>query len=845
LRFVNLKIWAQLMVAIGVALLIVWPGVIVWEDHVNRESAIEQARVFSLSMHEVTMIGLTSLMVAENARNRNAFLDRIKQLGAIRDVRVLRGRGIINEFGPGKAGDEANPDEFEKQVLQSGKEVIRVESDGNGEYLRAVRPVLSSRNYLGKNCLKCHKVPENELMGVVSMKISLNQVNAVLSQQRIYLVLVAIASFILLLILMFPLIWKVVSPLSRFAQKIDAMAGGREPLRSLQLEGSPEIRRLLGSFNKLQQHIGEQAHSLRDRAEQMRLAASVFEGTSEAILISSADNCIISVNRAFCKMTGYDESDLIGQNPRLLQSRKHDRAFYQKMWAMLLNTGQWQGEIWNRRKNGEIYPERLTISTLYDEDGKILRHIAIAADITEKKQAETLIWRQANFNLLTNLPNRRMLHELLQQAVEKSRREGMLMAILHVDLDYFAEVNDTLGHGAGDQLIIEAGRRISCCTNTDDDIVAHLGGDEFVVVLGALVDFSPRVEQVAEDILRAIAESFSFGSETIYISTSIGIARYSADTKDIDNLLKQADQAKHCAKAEGHSRRVYFNQSMELAAQTRKDLARDMRDALASNQFEVYYQPIVKLAKGEIVKAEALLRWHHPERGMVSPAQFIPIAEETGLISEIGDWVFKEAAQMARHWCNRCEYSANYTCTKGNNPADGSALCLYQVTVNKSPRQFFTGNTHKTWTDYLRENRINPRCITIEITEGLLLDQLPEVTEKFITFRDAGIQIALDDFGTGYSAMSYLKKFDIDYLKIDRSFIRDMVTDSSDCAIVEAIIVMAHKLGLKVVAEGIETIEQRDLLAAASCDYGQGYLFAKPMPAEQFQRLIAAGPESV
>ncbi|MFI4940396.1 MAG: putative bifunctional diguanylate cyclase/phosphodiesterase, partial [Burkholderiales bacterium] len=375
-----------------------------------------------------------------------------------------------------------------------------------------------------------------------------------------------------------------------------------------------------------------------------------------------------------------------------------------------------------------------------------------------------------------------------------------------------------------------------------ENIVAHLGGDEFVVVLGDLMDFSPRVEQVAEGILRAIAEPFGFGSETIYISASMGIARYSADV-DVYSLLKQADQAKHYAKAEGHNRYVYFNQSMELAAQTRKDLARDMRDALAANQFEVHYQPIVKLATGVIVKAEALLRWHHPERGMVSPAQFIPIAEETGLISEIGDWVFKEAAQMARHWCNRCEYSANDRCTRGNVPDDGSSPCLFQVSVNKSPRQFFTGHTHKTWTDYLRENRINPRCITIEITEGLLLDQHPEVIEKFITFRDAGIQIALDDFGTGYSAMSYLKKFDIDYLKIDRSFIRDMVTDSSDCAIVEAIIVMAHKLGLKVVAEGIETIEQRDLLAAAGCDYGQGYLFAKPMPAEQFQRLIAAGPE--
>ncbi|MDD5334922.1 MAG: EAL domain-containing protein [Rhodoferax sp.] len=619
------------------------------------------------------------------------------------------------------------------------------------------------------------------------------------------------------------------------AQIIDAMAGGREPLRPLRIEGSKEIRRLLASFNKLQQHIKTQNQALQEHAEQMRLAASVFEGTGEAIMICSPDNRIISVNRAFCKMTGYDPGELIGANPGLLKSGRQDRAFYQKLWASLQNTGQWQGEIWNRRKSGEIYPERLTISALHDEEGKVLRYIAIAADITKQKQAEAVIWQQANHDLLTKLPNRHRLNELMRQMQEKSLREGFSLAVLHIDLDRFKQVNDTLGHDAGDRLIVETARRISSCPGIDVDPVAHLGGDEFVVVLSTLSEASPRVAQVAGEILHTIAQPFCLDGEKVYISASIGIARYPADAQDVANLLKNADQTKYAAKNEGRNRYCYFTASMELAARTRMQLANDMRGALAADQFEVHYQPIVDLATGMIVKAEALLRWHHPERGMISPVEFIPIAEETGLISEIGDWVFREAAQTVKRWCSRCSFSENGVCAKTRVAEGAGAACRHQITVNKSPRQFFTGNTDRTWIDYLREHDICSDCITIEITEGLLLDQHPEVMEKLIAFRDAGIQIALDDFGTGYSAMSYLKKFDIDYLKIDRSFVRDIVTDPSDRAIAEAIIVMAHKLGLKVVAEGVETIEQRNLLAQAGCDYGQGYLFARPMPRAQFE----------
>ena len=461
---------------------------------------------------------------------------------------------------------------------------------------------------------------------------------------------------------------------------------------------------------------------------------------------------------------------------------------------------------------------------------KLQRHIG--------EQAQSLR-QQAHYDLLTKLPNRRLLHELMGQALEIAHRDGRAFAVLHVDLDHFKEINDTLGHEVADRMIVEAGRRIAACGVDEADMVAHMGGDEFVVVQGMDVASADGMEQLAGKILRSIATPFVLGSETIYISASIGVARYPADADNMASLLRNAYQATRAAKSEGRNRCCRFNVSMEEAAQTRMQLAHDLRDALAAKQFEVHYQPIVELATGCIVKAEALLRWRHPQRGLVSPMQFIPIAEETGMISDIGDWVFREAAQTARRWCQRCEFSERGACRIQHEITAGTRLCRHQITVNKSPRQFFSGETHRTWIDYLRQNGIPASCITIEITEGLLLDQNPEVAEKFRAFRDAGIQVALDDFGTGYSAMSYLKKFDIDYLKIDRSFVSDIASGKNDHAIAEAIIVMAHKLGLKVVAEGVETIEQRDWLATAGCDYGQGYLFSRPVPVGRFESLVA------
>ncbi|HEX8961491.1 MAG TPA: EAL domain-containing protein [Rhodocyclaceae bacterium] len=548
---------------------------------------------------------------------------------------------------------------------------------------------------------------------------------------------------------------------------------------------------------------------------ELQIAASVHEAISEAIVVTDAEDRIIAINPAFTQVTGYSSAEAIGQTPRLLKSGRHDLGFYQKLWHELQTTGRWEGEIWNRRKNGEEYPEWLSINTLRDASGKVLRRIGMFADITEKKRTEETIWRQANYDSLTDLPNRRLFRDRLQHEIMKAQRAGLYVALLFIDLDRFKEVNDTLGHHTGDLLLVEAARRI-CSFVRATDTVARLGGDEFTVIMSDLFD-TDRVGEVAQGMLRALSDPFPLGKDAVYISASIGITIFPSDANNIESLLRNADQAMYAAKEQGRNRFSYFTASMQATAQRRLQLSNDLRGAILAGQFEVYLQPIVDLATDRIYKAEALLRWRHPVHGMIDPSQFIPIAEETGIITEIGDWVFRESARLAKAW---------YDAASAADLAHGGV----QISVNKSPRQFFSGNTHRTWIEHMTEIGLPTTCIVIEITEGLLLDDRPEVAEKLEQFRNAGFAISLDDFGTGYSAMSYLKKFPIDFLKIDQSFVRDMATNHGDQAIVEAIIVMAHKLGLKVVAEGVETAAQRDMLKAAGCDYGQGYLFSRPIP---------------
>ncbi len=554
--------------------------------------------------------------------------------------------------------------------------------------------------------------------------------------------------------------------------------------------------------------------------EKLKLADLVYQAISEAIMVADADNRIVTVNPAFAELTGYTLQEAIGQPTALLKSGLQNEEFYQSMWNALETIGHWQGEIWNRRKNGNIYLEWLIINTVYDEQRKIRYRVAMFSDITDQKQAEQTIWQQANFDSLTGLPNRHMFYERLAQEMKKSRRVNLPLALLFLDLDHFKDVNDTLGHAKGDLLLKEMAQRLLNCVRSTDT-VARLGGDEFTIILPELQE-RDSIERLTQDILCRLTKPFELAGEIAYVSVSIGITLFPEDTDDIDTLIKNADQAMYAAKDQGRNCRHYFTISMQEAALFRMRLINDLRCALSESQFWLAYQPIVELGTGIIHKAEALIRWQHPTRGLINPAEFIPVAEATGMIIDIGEWVFREAAKQAVQW--RTEHHDDF-----------------QISINKSPMQFQKdGGEHLAWFDYLNDLGLSGQGIVIEITEGLLMDAEPTVTGQLLALRDAGIQVSLDDFGTGYSSLSYLKKFDIDYIKIDQSFTRNLNPNANDLALCEAIIVMAHKLGIKVIAEGIETQEQCDLLIAAGCDYGQGYLFSRPVAAEEFDKLLVA-----
>jgi len=556
----------------------------------------------------------------------------------------------------------------------------------------------------------------------------------------------------------------------------------------------------------------------KQAVSELLLAKKVIDSSNEAILISDAENRIISINAAFESITGYGAADAVGKDPRLLSSGRHDKEFYRRMWQKLLVEGHWEGEVWDRRKNGEIYPKWLRINLLRDPATRqITHHVAVFSDITERKAAEDRIHHLAHHDALTDLPNRFALRVHLEQALARARRESGGVAVMFLDLDRFKTINDSLGHHVGDELLRVVAARLRESVR-DEDLVARLGGDEFVVVLERMrrnEDAGP----VARKILENLAQPCRIEGHDLHTTPSIGIGFYPDDGVDIDELMRNADAAMYHAKSLGRNNAQYFSAHMNESARSRLGIENALHVALRERQFLLHYQPQFDLASSKLTGFEALIRWRHPERGLVPPGDFIPVAEESGMIVDIGDWVMQEACRQASAW-------------------QDAGLDFGHVAVNLAARHFARPELVATVRDLLKSSGLPAGALELEITETGLMDADAEVLGILEELNRMGMRLVVDDFGTGYSSLAYLKRLPVHRLKIDRSFVMDIETDSSDAAIARSVIALAHALALDVVAEGVETKGQADFLRAYGCDRVQGFLFGRPMTAEDATALM-------
>lgn len=589
-----------------------------------------------------------------------------------------------------------------------------------------------------------------------------------------------------------------------------------------QEERELRFRALYSASREMEQKLLANEEERKKNEESMKLAALLFQNSGEGMMVTDADGRILTVNPAFSLLSGYTEKEVIGHRGYELTTTRQDINFYTRMFESIAHTGQWEGELWHQHKDGEEYLVAMRFNTVYDELGNPFRYVALLSDITKRKASEELVWRQANFDALTGLPNRRMFHEHLRQEMKKTDRSHLPMALVFIDLDHFKEINDTLGHDKGDLLLKEVAIRLSAAVR-GTDTVARLGGDEFTVILSELHNASDVV-RTAQEILKQMSTPFNLGNagdkHIAHISSSIGITLYPEDGADAETLIKNADQAMYAAKQQGRNRFNYFAPFMQEATRVRMTLVNELREAVNHDELRILFQPIIDLASGKICKAEALVRWQHPVRGLLNPAEFISIAESSGMIVGIGDWVFKQAAREVQK-------------------LQALGLPDFQISVNKSAWQFRdNGSNYEQWLDFLQELHLDANSIIIEVTENLLLDTANSVSERMLALQHAHMQISLDDFGTGYCSVAFLRRFDIDYIKIDPTFVSNLSNGTDGIVLCEAIIAMAHKLDIKVIAEGIETPQQLAALTAAGCDLGQGYLFSKPISAEELEKQI-------
>jgi len=608
--------------------------------------------------------------------------------------------------------------------------------------------------------------------------------------------------------------------LNKLIKVMGRVASGEKDVAIPALATSKEVNAIVNAvivFKEIMHRL-EQEISERESAEaELKLAASVFEFSAEGIMITDADAHILSVNKAFTDITGYSLDEVAGRTPRLLRSGEHDNGFYQKLWTSLEQSGMWQGEITNRRKNGEVFPAWCNISAMRDEQNQVRRYFNIFTDITEKKLSEEHIYRLAHYDVLTDLPNRALFHERLEQALIMARRHNQKAGILFLDLDRFKLVNDTLGHSVGDKLLQHVGKQLTSCVRITDT-VSRLGGDEFVIILSEL-ETSEDAAQIARKVLDVLSKPFRLDTHDVYVTASAGISLYPDDAENAKDLFKNADTAMYRAKEQGKDTYRFYTEEMNMEVTKRLALENQLRKAIDKDYLVLHYQPRVNIQTGRIIGMEALLRLEHPKLGTVFPDQFISIAEDTGLIIPIGKLVLRSVCQQYQAWSKQ-------------------GLRVPQISINMSGRQFMDPNLVKSINEIIDETGVAAEDLELELTETFLMENPKKTILILKELKSIGFNISIDDFGTAYSSLAYLKRFPIDRLKIDRSFISDIPDDPDDIAITKSIIAMARSLNLWIVAEGVETESQLSFLRAQGCEEVQGYYFSRPLNVDAATKLL-------
>lgn len=593
----------------------------------------------------------------------------------------------------------------------------------------------------------------------------------------------------------------------------------RKQLSNSQRELEIANQQLEGRVLKRTQQLQRANDRLHQNEESLRLSATVFEHSVEGIVITDPEANIVDVNRAFSEILGYSRDEVMGQTPKLWQSGRHDKEFFRVMWASLIETGQWRGELWNRRKDGSVFPEWLTINDVRDDHGNLTHYIGIFSDISQIKQSQEQIDFLAHHDPLTELPNRLLFHERLEHAIHHASRHRSELAVIFVDLDRFKQINDGLDHVHGDLLLQKVAKRLKNSIRRHDTL-ARIGGDEFIILLEA-IDKSEAIGLTVQKISSAFDKSFLVKDNELSITASIGVAIYPPDGEDAETLIRNSDTAMFRAKELGRNNYQFYTESLTLNTLQRVAMENNLRKALEREEFNLVYQPQIELTSGKIIGAEALLRWNNKQFGSVSPARFIPLAEETGLIHSIGKWVLNMACRQAEQWIS-----------------DG--LDLQYIAVNVAGQQIQKGELVNDVTQALANSRLAPERLELEVTESFIMED-PEFTiEQLSILRDIGVAMSIDDFGTGYSSLSYLKRLPVNKLKIDQSFVRDIPDDRDDMAITDAVIRMGQSLGLSVIAEGVETEIQKNFLIEHGCVNGQGYLFSKPIDAIEFEKFFVS-----